>query len=78
MRMRIFNNHTSAATKANTLPFNGLGFAMDSVQATAQTMTLIPHSHIDCSGVTLPAPDDTAQPSGYSLLVALGREIRGR
>ena len=76
--MRISNNHTAAATTARTMPFQGLGFAMDSVQAAARTMTPVLHSLADCPGVILPAPDFVAQPSGYSLLVALGREIRGR
>jgi len=71
-------NQTSAAHKAKTMPFEGLGFAMDTVQAVAQTMTLSPLRRNDYSGVTLPMPDFVAQPSGYSLLVALGREIRGR
>ena len=76
--MRIFNNHTSAATTAKSMPFNGLGFAMDSVQAVAQVMIPVTHRRDEHLGVTLPTPDFVAQPSGYSLLVTLGREIRGR
>ncbi|MGL1863130.1 MAG: hypothetical protein OCC46_11465 [Pseudodesulfovibrio sp.] len=76
--MRFFRNHTSAATTAKAMPFGGLGFAMESVQAVAQVMTLVPHCREDNTGVTLPTPDFVSQPSGYSLLVTLGREIRGR
>ena len=76
--MRIFNNQTTAANVTAPLPFSGLGFATDSVQEAAQGMVLIPHCHSGSSGIALPAPDPVAQPSGYMLLVTLGREIRGR
>ena len=76
--MRMFNNHLSAASTTAPGPFEGLGFAVDEVLAAAQTMTLVPHCHSGSSGVILSAPKPTVQPSGYKLLVALGREIRGR
>lgn len=76
--MRIVNNHLSAATAATPLPFAGLGFAVDEVLTAAQAMTLIPHCHGGSTGVCLPASKPAGQPTGYKLLVALGREIRGR
>lgn len=76
--MRLINHHSSAAKAAATMPFEGLGFAVDSVQAAAQEMNLTPHCHRDSSGSYLPAPALVMQPSGYELLVSLGREIRGR
>lgn len=75
--MRIIQHQTSAAMK-NTMPFTGLGFDMDTVQVAARMMTPEFHGRIVDAGVSMPAVDRVAQPSGYSLLVALGREIRGR
>lgn len=75
--MRNFNNQQSAAHKAKAMPFSGLGFAVDAVRAVAQTMT-VAHNRAGSEMSWAPMPDDVAQPSGYSLLVALGREIRGR
>ncbi|MCJ2164535.1 MULTISPECIES: hypothetical protein [unclassified Pseudodesulfovibrio] len=76
--MRMINNHLSAATAAASTPFQGLGFAVDEVLAAAQTMTLVPHCHGGSSGVSVSVPEPVVQPGGYKLLVALGREIRGR
>jgi len=71
------NNQKTAATGNQTLPFTGLGFDTDTVQATAQTMVprFCPHSS---AAPCLSSLDFVPQPSGYKLLVALGREIRGR
>jgi len=75
--MCIYNNQKSAAPKASSMPFSGLGFVMDAVRTVTQTMTVAHHRAGDeCSWV--PMPDIVTQLSGYSLLVALGREIRGR
>lgn len=75
--MRFLKHQTSAAmTKA--MPFAGLGFDMDTVQVAARMMTHTYDGHAVDTGVSMPAVDRVAQPSGYSLLVALGREIRGR
>ncbi len=76
--MRRFNNHKSAASTTPTLPFTGMGFVMESVRAAAQEMTVIPSHHDDETRIFQPVPECVTQPSGYSLLVALGREIRGR
>jgi len=76
--MRFFNNQTSAAIKAQNLPFAGLGFDTDTVQAAAQEMTPVAYSHPGDLLAFLPAPAFVSQPSGYDLLVSLGREIRGR
>ena len=76
--MRMINNHLSAATAAASMPFQGLGFAADKVLAAAQIMTPVPHCHSGSSGVSVSVPEPVAQPGGYKLLVALGREIRGR
>ena len=76
--MRIVKNHLSAAPAASPMPFTGMGFAVEEVLAAAQGMTLIPHCHGGSPGVALPVPRPAGQPTGYKLLVALGREIRGR
>jgi len=75
--MRDFNNQKMAANKANSMPFTGLGFVMEAVQAVAQTVTVAYHRTGDeRTGTAM--PNFVAQPSGYSLLVTQGREIRGR
>jgi len=76
--MRFMNIHKTAATKANPKPFAGLGFVMDAVRDEAQSMTVVLHAYEEWRGLDMPAPDFVAQPSGYSLLVTLSREIRGR
>jgi len=77
--MRLFTNHSAAADAAETMPFTGLGFGAGDVQAAAQLMVPTPpRCHPDSSGTVLPAPGFVMQPSGYELLVSLGREIRGR
>jgi len=60
------------------MPFAGLGFAVDDVLKTARALSLFPHCHGGSSGIPLPPQEHRAQPNGYQLLVALGREIRGR
>lgn len=75
--MRKINNHNAAAP-ASPKPFAGLGFAMETVQVVAQEMSAIyTHCEFEC-GSFLSMPETVVQPSGYSLLVTLGREIRGR
>lgn len=74
--MRKFNKHTNAASMA-VLPFGGLGFDMETVSLAAKAMTVTRLTGI--ASVSMPSVVEmVAQPSGYSLLVALGREIRGR
>ena len=76
--MRLFTNHSAAADAKNPMPFGGLGFDADGVQTAARMMfPTKPRCHPDSSGTVLPAPERT-QPTGYELLVSLGREIRGR
>ncbi len=75
--MRLEKHQTSAAMN-KTIPFAGLGFDVDTVQIAAQMMTPRYSSRAVDTGVSMPVLDYVAQPSGYSLLVALGREIRGR
>lgn len=76
--MRFVNTQKSAATKAKTMPFAGLGFDTDAVHNVAQIMTVTIHNHAGNESIALPTPDAVQQPSGYSLLVTLSREIRGR
>ncbi|WP_319469696.1 hypothetical protein [uncultured Pseudodesulfovibrio sp.] len=76
--MRQFNNQSSAVSTAPARPFSGLGFAMESVSAAAQEMTVVYFRQDDGGDVFSVMPTLVAQPSGYLLLVALGREIRGR
>ncbi len=76
--MRLFTKHSAAAKALDTMPFTGLGFGADDVRAAAEMMVPAPpRCHRDSSGAVLPAVP-AAQPSGYELLVSLGREIRGR
>ena len=77
--MRNFTNHSAAATATETMPFGGLGFDADDIRAAARFMAPAPpRCHCDSSGAIPPVPDAIMQPSGYELLVSLGREIRGR
>lgn len=74
--MRKFNKHTNAASMT-AQPFGGLGFAMETVSLAAEAMTVTRLTGI--VSMSMPSVVEVvAQPSGYSLLVALGREIRGR
>lgn len=75
--MRTNNNLKSAAQTSSTIPFSGLGMTMKAVRTAAQAMTALYNSIVH-EPVCKPVPDTVTQPSGYSLLVALGREIRGR
>lgn len=74
--MRILKTHNMAASMT-PLPFDGLGFAMETVSCAAEGMHI---THLTGMALVLvPSGVETVvQPSGYSLLVALGREIRGR
>lgn len=67
----------TAVPKSQTLPFAGLGFDTGAVQTMAQTMA---PNYCSFGSVepSLPVLDSVSQPSGYKLLVTLGREIRGR
>ncbi len=76
--MRCMNIHKTATARTENMPFAGLGFAMDDLSAVVQTMTIRYRNQAGCESVGLPTPESVVQPSGYSLLVALGREIRGR
>ena len=75
--MRFSNNRKSAAHEAMTMPFAGLGFATEAVRAVAQTVS-VTYDRTGSEWIWIRRQDTVAQPSGYSLLVALGREIRGR
>lgn len=75
--MHFCKHHNTAGQTAQSMPFNGLGFVMKAVRAVAQTMTVI-HDRAGRDDAWAPVRDRVVQPSGYSLLVALGREIRGR
>jgi hypothetical protein len=75
--MRTFNNQTVTA-KAGPMPFDGLGLPMESVRAAAREMRPVIQRHAEDSRVAPPVPAWLRQSGGYSLLVALGREIRGR
>ncbi|ADU61189.1 MAG: hypothetical protein KUA35_00975 [Pseudodesulfovibrio sp.] len=76
--MRNSFNQTAAAKTATPHPFAGLGFAMDGVREAARGMAPVRHRQSGDAGPSLPFPALVAQPSGYSLLVTLCREIRGR
>lgn len=74
--MRNRTTHKTAAS-VSPLPFDGLGMDMESVSLAAEAMTV---THLTGIAWTVDSRvgESFAQPSGYSLLVALGREIRGR
>ena len=62
--MRFSNNHKTAATGHQNLPFTGLGFDTGTVQTTAQVMT--PRHCSLCSvEPCLSSLDFVPQPSGY-------------
>ncbi|QJB55677.1 hypothetical protein [Pseudodesulfovibrio sp. zrk46] len=75
--MRFKNIQRMAAAK-DTMPFAGLGFSMDTVRDAADSMTITYLGFEGWRYIEMPVPGVTRQLSGYSLLVALGREIRGR
>lgn len=60
------------------LPFAGLGHALAGVSWAAASMTLCPAERLDERGVLVRSLEVPRPLSGYGLLVALGREIRGR
>ncbi|WP_022661510.1 hypothetical protein [Paucidesulfovibrio longus] len=61
-----------------TLPFLGLGHVLADVRRVAATMRLRRTETPPGKGVRHRAPPLRRHVSGYGLLVALGREIRGR
>lgn len=75
--MRMDNQHLPTGAVVSPQPFSGLGFAAAGVRRAAETMA--PVFRTSCAE---PAAVKTAHgpavPAGYKLLVALGREIRGR
>ncbi len=76
--MRLHIHPKTAVPRLQATPFAGLGFAMDDVEVVAQTMTPVRAVLATVRQVIPATVRDVTQPSGYSLLVALGREIRGR
>jgi hypothetical protein len=76
--MRNPINQKTAASVETPLPFEGLGLAMDGIREAALGMAPVRHRHPGELGIPMPIPAPVVQPSGYSLLVALCREIRGR
>ncbi|MGE4291544.1 MAG: hypothetical protein AB7E32_04965 [Desulfovibrio sp.] len=67
-----------ARAQATALPFAGLGHALAGVSWAARNMTLCPAVRRKESAVFVRGPEAPRSVSGYGLLVALGREIRGR
>jgi len=76
--MSFSNNQKTAATGNQSLPFTGLGFDTGTVQTAAQAMIPRHCSSRSVETCLLSCLDFVPQPSGYKLLVTLGREIRGR
>ncbi|MEF2145968.1 MAG: hypothetical protein V3573_11015 [Desulfovibrionaceae bacterium] len=77
--MRKLSKLTEPARDAmHLLPFEGLGHALDAVRAVARDMFVIryctPEKELSESRCAFAVP----HLSGYALLTALGREIRGR
>jgi len=75
--MRFCKHHKTVAVTETSMPFDGLGFSMRAVEAMAETMSVV-RGQAGREGGRVPVLDGVWQPCGYSLLVALGREIRGR
>ncbi|MFH1913169.1 MAG: hypothetical protein ABIK45_02700 [Pseudomonadota bacterium] len=75
--MRDSFNQTAAARAAALQPFAGLGFDVAGVCSAARAM-ILRRPRVDMDRQTPPMPYAVARPSGYSLLVTLCREIRGR
>ncbi|MDD3311628.1 hypothetical protein [Pseudodesulfovibrio sp.] len=75
--MRTSSNQN---TVAPPMPFDGLGLPMASVRAASREMRPVFHPQDETAGPASrqPFPDALRQIAGYQLLVALGREIRGR
>lgn len=75
----ISHNHSSqsAGSTPVRLPFGGLGFSLDTVREAAGSMTIaiLP---LEYAGNARAAFDEVPGLSGYGLLTALSREIRGR
>ena len=76
--MRKFNQHLPAVAAAPPMPFGGLGFTAAEVRQAAREMTPAVHRHTGESVVFTAGFGPAVQSGGYRLLVALGREIRGR
>ncbi|WP_319581843.1 hypothetical protein [uncultured Pseudodesulfovibrio sp.] len=76
--MRMNNQHLPAEAAATPMPFGGLGFAAAGVRHAALEMTPAVHRHHGEPIVFSAGCGPAVQLGGYRLLVALGREIRGR
>ena len=76
--MRLNTNPLPAVAATTPMPFAGLGFAAAEVREAAGLMTPVPHCHGGSPGISHAAYGPVVQTGGYKLLVALGREIRGR
>lgn len=61
----------------SAMPFAGLGFDMETVSFAADAMS-VTRQVVAVPATVSSGAEMVAQPSGYSLLVSLGREIRGR
>lgn len=66
-----------AGSKPAAVPFGGLGFSLDAVRETARSLTIAPLPAA-VPGGERSASRNVPRLSGYALLTALGREIRGR
>lgn len=66
----------SLSLPSGTLPFSGLGHDLSPVCRHAGQVRLVPVNRVTDSAA--PAPRDIPALYGFGLLVALGREIRGR
>ncbi|WP_155887577.1 hypothetical protein [Paucidesulfovibrio longus] len=64
--------------EATPLPFAGLGHSLTGVSWAAANMTLRPAARSDEGRVFARGMERPRPVSGYGLLVALGRETRGR
>jgi hypothetical protein len=76
--MRMNNQHLPAAAAVTPMPFGGLGFTAAEVRQAAREMTPAVHRLIGEPVIFTAGCGPAVQPGGYKLLVALGREIRGR
>ncbi|WP_207260086.1 hypothetical protein [Desulfovibrio sp. Huiquan2017] len=76
--MRMNNQHLPTGAAVSPPPFSGLGFAAAEVRLAAETMAPEFHANRAEPDIVKASRGPAVPAGGYKLLVALGREIRGR
>ncbi|EGB16258.1 hypothetical protein DND132_3055 [Pseudodesulfovibrio mercurii] len=76
--MRMNNQHLPTGAAAGPMPFAGLGLNATEVRLAAETMAPVFRRSCAEPAVAETVRGPAVLSGGYKLLVALGREIRGR